>query len=66
MSFQLTILGSGAALPTAFRKPTSQYINCNERHILIDCGEGTQSQIRIAGIKLQKITHFYHLTQKNF
>jgi ribonuclease Z len=57
MSFQLTILGSGAALPTAFRKPTSQYINCNERHILIDCGEGTQSQIRIAGIKLQKITH---------
>lgn len=57
MSFQLTILGSGAALPTAFRKPTAQYIQCNDRHILIDCGEGTQTQIRKAGIKLQKITH---------
>lgn len=57
MSFSVTILGSGAALPTAHRKPTSQYIFCNERHILIDCGEGTQTQIRKAGIKLQKITH---------
>ena len=57
MSFNLTILGSGAALPTATRGTTAQYIECNNRHILIDCGEGTQSQIRKFGIKLQKITH---------
>ena len=57
MSFSVTILGSGAALPTAQRNPTSQYIECNNRHILIDCGEGTQMQIRKAGVKLQKITH---------
>lgn len=57
MSFNLTILGSGAALPTAMRATTAQYIECNNRHILIDCGEGTQSQIRKYGIKLQKITH---------
>ncbi len=57
MSFNLTILGSGAALPTALRATTAQYIECNNRHILIDCGEGTQSQIRKYGIKLQKITH---------
>ena len=57
MSFNLTILGSGAALPTAIRATTAQYIECNNRHILIDCGEGTQSQIRKYGIKLQKITH---------
>ena len=57
MSFSITILGSGAALPTAQRNPTSHYVECNNRHILIDCGEGTQMQIRKAGIKFQKITH---------
>ncbi len=57
MSFELTILGSGAALPTGKRNPAAQYLNCNERHILIDCGEGTQNQIRRFGIKIQKIRH---------
>lgn len=57
MSFKVTILGSGAALPTAQRNPTSQYIECQNRHILIDCGEGTQMQMRKFGIKLQKISH---------
>lgn len=57
MSFKVTILGSGAALPTSSRNPTSQYIECNNRHILIDCGEGTQMQIRKFGIKFQRITH---------
>ncbi|MFN5415419.1 MAG: ribonuclease Z [Flavobacteriia bacterium] len=59
MSFELVILGSGAALPTGKRKPTAQYINCNERHILIDCGEGTQNQLRKFGIKLQKIKYIF-------
>lgn len=57
MSFELTILGSGAAVPTLRRNPTSQYIVCNDRHILIDCGEGTQMQIRKFGIKFQRISH---------
>lgn len=55
--FEVTILGSGAALPTSTRNPTSQYVACNDRHILIDCGEGTQNQIRKHGIKFQKINH---------
>jgi ribonuclease Z len=55
--FEVTILGSGAALPTQRRNPTSQYINCNERHILIDCGEGTQMQIRRFGVRFQRIQH---------
>lgn len=59
MSFEVCILGSGAALPTLQRNPSSQYINCNERHILIDCGEGTQNQIRKNGIKIQKINHLF-------
>lgn len=57
MIFEVTILGSGAALPTLRRNPTAQYVNCNDRHILIDCGEGTQTQIRRCGIKIQKIKH---------
>jgi ribonuclease Z len=57
MSFSVCILGSGAALPTGHRAPTAQYIECNNRHILIDCGEGTQLQLRKFGIKLQRISH---------
>ncbi len=57
MDFSVTILGSGAALPTFSRNPTSQYIICNNRHILIDCGEGTQIQMRKFGVKFQRITH---------
>ncbi len=57
MSFSVTILGSGAALPTLRRAPSSQFIECNNRYILIDCGEGTQMQLRKTGVKFQKITH---------
>ena len=57
MDFSVTILGSGAALPTFSRNPTSQYVICNNRHILIDCGEGTQVQMRKFGVKFQRITH---------
>ena len=57
MKFSVTILGSGAALPTSSRKPTAQYIECRGRKILIDCGEGTQMQFRKLGIKFQRIEH---------
>jgi ribonuclease Z len=57
VSFEVTILGSGAAVPTSRRNPTSQYVVCNDRHILIDCGEGTQMQIRKLGVKFQRINH---------
>lgn len=68
MSFSVTILGSGAALPTGRRNPTSQYIYCNNRHILIDCGEGTQMQLRKFGIPFQRITHIFisHLHGDHF
>lgn len=57
MSFEVTILGSGAAIPTSKRNPTSQFVDCNDRYILIDCGEGTQMQIRKLGLKFQRINH---------
>jgi ribonuclease Z len=55
VSFTVTILGSGSALPTSRRNPTSQFVLCSNRNILIDCGEGTQMQMRKFGVKFQKI-----------
>jgi ribonuclease Z len=55
--FELTILGSSSATPTSSRNPSAQYLNFNERHILIDCGEGTQSRLRANKIKMNKIKH---------
>jgi ribonuclease Z len=55
--FELTILGSSSATPTSARNPTSQYLNFDERHFLIDCGEGTQTRLRQNKVKLNKIRH---------
>lgn len=55
MSFQLTVIGSGSAIPTLERGASAQYIHFNKRHILIDCGEGTQVQLRKFNVKFQRI-----------
>ncbi|MCB9224827.1 MAG: ribonuclease Z [Crocinitomicaceae bacterium] len=55
MPFKLKIIGSGSAIPTLTRGVTSQYVNFNERHILIDCGEGTQMQLRRYKVKMQRL-----------
>jgi len=59
LKFNVTILGSGSALPTLFKNPTSQFINVQERFLLIDCGEGTQLQLRKLKLKFQKIDHIF-------
>jgi len=56
MDFEVTILGSNAAIPTLSRGTTSQFVQCKQRHILIDCGEGTQLQLRKFQIKYQRIS----------
>jgi len=55
MKFELTVLGSGSSLPTIQRNSTSHFVECNNRFVLIDCGEGTQIQLRRFGIKFQKL-----------
>ena len=57
MSFELTILGSSAALPTSKRFPTAQLLKAGERFFLIDCGEGTQIRLRQYGINPSRIHH---------
>ncbi|MFT4600943.1 MAG: ribonuclease Z [Arenicella sp.] len=55
MALKLTIIGSGSAVPTLYRGVTSQYLNFNERRFLIDCGEGTQLQLRKYRVKFQRL-----------
>lgn len=44
--FEIHILGTSSAIPAFDRYPTSQFIQVNGSYILIDCGEGTQMQLR--------------------
>jgi ribonuclease Z len=55
MAFNLTILGSNSSIPTASRFPTSQLVEFNSSYYLLDCGEGTQIQLRKYRIKIQRI-----------
>lgn len=58
-SFSVTILGSSSALPTSHRFPTSQVVRLNEQLFLVDCGEGTQIQLRKCGFKMGRINHIF-------
>lgn len=51
------ILGSSSAIPLAGRHPTSQFVTIASRHFLVDCGEGTQIQIRNNQIGFGRIEH---------
>jgi len=57
MPFNITILGCSSAIPTTTRNPSAQLVNLLGRFFLIDCGEGTQIQLRKNKIKIQKIDH---------
>ena len=59
MSFKLTVLGSSSAIPTIERNPTAHLLNVNERFFLIDCGEGTQVQLRKFNLSFQRINHIF-------
>lgn len=56
---KLTILGSSSALPTSERYPSAHVLCAHERMFLIDCGEGTQMQLRKNRIKFAKINHIF-------
>jgi ribonuclease Z len=67
-TFELLILGSSAAIPTSERNPSAQLLNICERYFMIDCGEGTQIQLRKFKSKLQAIDHIFisHLHGDHF
>jgi ribonuclease Z len=65
---KLTILGCYAATPRTFTNSTSQILEIKNRLFLIDCGEGTQVQLRKNKIRFSKINHIFisHLHGDHF
>lgn len=55
MNFYTTIMGSGAAVPTTARHCSGQVVNVGGYRLLLDCGEGTQHQMRVYRQKLQSL-----------
>ena len=52
---EITILGTSCMVPTKDRNAQGIYIEYKGEGILLDCGEGTQRQMNIAGINRNKI-----------
>jgi ribonuclease Z len=71
LEFEVTILGSNSAIPAHGRNQTSQLVSVGNSFLLIDCGEGTQIQLRKFKLKFGRIDfilishlhgdHFYGL-----
>ena len=53
---QLTFLGTSSMVPTKERNQIAVFLSYGSEGILLDCGEGTQRQFKIAGISLTKVT----------
>ncbi len=64
----LTILGCYAATPRSMTNPTAQVLEMKNHMFLIDCGEGTQVQLRKNKIRFSKINHVFisHLHGDHF
>lgn len=55
MNFTLKIMGTASAMPISDRNPSAQVLSVHGRLLLIDCGEGTQQQLRRAHVSFLKI-----------
>lgn len=56
---ELSILGCHSATPKSNLNPTAQVLEINGELFLIDCGEGTQVQLRRNRIKFSRIKHIF-------
>jgi len=65
---KLYILGCYAATPRTLANPTAQILEIKNHLFLIDCGEGTQVQLRRNKIKFSRISHIFisHLHGDHF
>ena len=65
---RLTILGCYAATPRTLKNPTAQLLEIKNNFFLIDCGEGTQVQLRKNKVAFSNIKHIFisHLHGDHF
>jgi ribonuclease Z len=65
---EITIIGSGSALPVPGRNPSSIYFKDEGLTALFDCGEGTQHRLHEFAVKLMKIKYIFisHLHGDHF
>lgn len=57
--FEVHILGCGSALPTTRHFSSSQVLNIREKLFMIDCGEGSQLQLRRSKLKFSRLNHIF-------
>lgn len=57
--FRIHILGCGSALPTLRHYASSQVVEIREKMFMIDCGEGTQMQLRRSRLHFMRISHVF-------
>ena len=57
MAAELTFLGTGCMVPTKDRNVIGMFLSYKNKGILMDCGEGTQRQMNIAGINRNKVNY---------
>lgn len=57
--FEIHILGCGSALPTTRHNASSQVVRIGNKQFMIDCGEGTQLQLRRNRIHFSFINHIF-------
>lgn len=57
--FKVHILGCGSALPTLRHYASSQVIEIRDKTFMVDCGEGTQIQLRRIRIHFNKISSVF-------
>jgi len=56
---KVTVLGSSSALPTSQRYQSAHVLTAHGRMFLIDCGEGTQMQLRKCSIRFGRINDIF-------
>ncbi|MEK6916281.1 MAG: ribonuclease Z [Nanoarchaeota archaeon] len=56
---EIVFLGTGSMVPTKERNHQSIFVSHNGEGLLFDCGEGTQRQLKIANIRLGKLSKIF-------
>ncbi len=56
---EVTFLGTSGCIPTEKRGLSAVHLDYLGEHILFDCGEGTQRQMRMAGLNFMNLKNIY-------